>query len=143
MDNIVMGDVGKSADVDVIKNKRLLTVEGLTDNSIYLLDVKGRGKDNIQVLYSMGGGAFVNSFSGLLTTFSISGIHLMGCDGSKGKPGYVKFFNKRKISKGKATRLTFDGIVIEGYVLEVDFQSMEVEQGYGSSFTLQLLGRIK
>lgn len=125
-----------------------LTIDGLSDEKLWLVKINGGARPNYQLMYAISGEKFLNTFQQRLRIWNIQGVYaLADCDGpvdATGEPPFLKFYKEHNISAAaKLLRMAYSGTVIKGYLVELklgDFQQ-EVVDGY--QFNLQFLGIIQ
>ena len=132
-------EVGAYADDSPIR----MVVSGLTDENIWLTSLKGSVEPNYQIMYSIGADAYINSFNQRLSVWTITGIYIPKlCSGGSRKPGFVSLYNSKNITKTKATKITFDGITITGYIIRLTINDVMKQGIDGHIFSLDFLGRL-
>jgi len=125
-----------------------LTVEGLSpDEQVWLTTIRGTTSPNFQLMYAIGPDTFINSFNQKLTLFSIKGIYVTSdCGGAFtviGEPPFLSFYRRNNINSSvDAIKITFNGIVITGFLVKLDIGEFSKEGIEGHLFTLDFLGVI-
>jgi len=127
-----------------------LTVDGLVDEKLYLTSIRGEINPNYQLMYTIGRGQYLNSFSHRLSLFTIQGIYvLVDCNGpldNVGEPPFMIFYKKHNINtSSKSVRITFNNIVITGFLVKLSLGNYQQEgrgDVDGHMFTLLFLGAI-
>jgi len=127
-------------------NKKVrLTVDGLETADIWLTDVSGQVTPNYQILYSLGVKAFINAFNNRLGQFTITGIYIpdMCLNSGGGTPPFIDFYKKVQITQKTPAKISYDGISIQGWAIQMNLKSYSQNNIDGHEFTIQFLGRIR
>ena len=124
-----------------------LVVEGLPGELIWLTAIGGGVSPNYQIMYSIGARAFINTFNQKLSMWTISGLYIPGtCEGAQDpdrQPPFVTFYNERNIvNSDEPIRITFNNIVITGFLVNLEIQQYDQEGIDGHRFTLKFLGKM-
>jgi hypothetical protein len=125
-----------------------LTIEDFRNNELlWLTDIKGSTKPNFQLMYSVGKDTFINAFNQRLSVFQISGVHILNnCDGafnSSGEPPFLSFYKANNIiARTESLKISFENIVVSGFMIELEISSYSQEGIDGHRFTLTFLGSI-
>jgi len=124
-----------------------LTVEGLTDEALFLTSIRGNVTPSYQIMYSIGALRYLNSFSSRMSLFTISGKYVLAdCNGpldSNNNPPFMVFYKKRNINNSDAAiKITFNGIVITGFLVKLAIGNYNQEGIDGYDFQLDFLGII-
>ena len=135
----------KAVGVPDESSKTRLVVEGLTSEELWLTSIRGDIEPNYQIMYSLGAEVFLNSFQPKLSIFQIKGVYIFEVCGSKsdGEPEFMTFYRANNIGVADSPlRITFNTIVITGYLVKLmigEFSQGAIE---GHSFELQFLGML-
>jgi len=132
-----------------------LTIKGLTSEMLWITSLTGSVSPNYQLMYSIGAGAFLNAFNQRLSLFQLSGIHIaQACDNEQDPdddPPFLTFYKERNIviagakstnDLGTPTRISFNNIVIVGWVVKLDIGEYSKEGIDGHTFAMSFLGQI-
>lgn len=124
-----------------------LTIDKLDDDKLWLTKISGSVKPNFQLMYAIGSDKYINTFSQRLSVWPISGVYaLADCNGpidAVGEPPFLKFYKQHNISAAATNlRITFSGIVITGYLVELSIGDYQQEIIDGYQFNLSFLGAI-
>lgn len=125
-----------------------LTIDGLDDDALWLTSLRGEVKPNFQLMYAIDGGKFINTFRQRLSLWPIQGVYaLADCGGpidAVGEPPFLRFYNKHNISRAATNvRITFSGIVIIGYLVQLAIGEYQQEIIDGYKFNLTFLGAVE
>jgi len=133
------------AGVEDVKPARL-TVSGLDNEEIWLLDIKGGTTPNYQLMYSVGNEAFLNAFNQRFSIFTLSGVHILAtCEGepTQGEPPFLTFYkNNNIVSNATPVSVAYSGLTMSGYMVGLKLGSYNQEGIDGYQFTLEYLGKI-
>ena len=124
-----------------------LTIDKLDEDKLWLTKISGSIKPNFQLRYAISGQKFINTFQQRLSIWPISGVYaLADCDGpidAVGEPPFLQFYKKHNISAAATSvKITFSGIVITGYLVELSIGDYQQEVVDGYQFNLSFLGSI-
>ena len=130
-----------------------LVIEGFTENneSLFFNSLNGEQQPNFQMLYALGPGKYINSFSQRLSPYVIEGLYLTtGCEQQKetqAVPAFVTFYEENNIVartfRGDGPmRITFLGLVLEAYLIKLVIGSYQKEGIDGHTFALHVLAEI-
>jgi hypothetical protein len=124
-----------------------LTIDGLDDDRLWLTKISGGIKPNFQLMYAISGQKYINTFKQRLSIWPIGGVYaLADCNGpidAVGEPPFLEFYKKHNISAAATNlKITFSGIVITGYLVELAIGDYQQEIIDGYQFQLSFLGVI-
>jgi hypothetical protein len=125
-----------------------LTIEDFANNeNLWLTDIRGGAKPNYQLMYAVGSDVYLNAFNQRLAQFDIQGIHILNnCAGAfqtTGDPPFLDFYKDNNIiQRTNPLKITFEGIVITGWMVEVAIGAYSQESVDGHRFGLTFIGTI-
>jgi hypothetical protein len=124
-----------------------LTVEGLSNERLWITQINGQSVPNFQIMNAIGPEIYVNVFNHRLAPFNLAGIYVTAdCDGEveqDGEPPFLTFYKQNNIvQRTESIRITFNGIVIQGYMVRLSIGNYSQEGIDGHTFKLEFLGTI-
>jgi hypothetical protein len=144
-----MPPIFKQTEVSSLEDSKpvRLTVEGLTNERLWVTQINGQTVPNFQIMHAIGPEIYVNVFNHRLAPFNLAGIYVTAdCEGEveqDGEPPFLTFYKQNNIvQRTTPLRITFNGIVIQGYMVRLNIGNYSQEGIDGHTFKLEFLGTI-
>lgn len=131
-----------------------LVIDGLSaqNEQLYLNRIRGDIQPNFQLLYAIGPGKYINGFDQRLGPFAIDGVYVLtDCEGQQDtqtKPPFMTFYEENniltRVRNGQGPiRITFEGIVLEAWIVKLTIGDYQKEGIEGHAFTLNILAQLQ
>jgi len=138
------------------------TLPGIADLSdeFWITSIQGGIEPNYQVLYAFNRNVYVNAFTPRLSVFQLAGVYIpshVDCakkagaaDSSQKDPAFMRMYWEYNIvdanadpENQKLLTISFNHIVIRGFLIKVNIGEYDKANVDGHTFTLDLLGFVE
>jgi len=123
-----------------------LTIEEFDDPRLFVTNISGGSKPNYQLMYSLGDDIFLNTFSERLSMWDLQGLHILSdCNGNdvEGDPPFLKFYREYNIKTGLIVKMSFAGIVMKGFLVDMRIEDYNQNGVEGFKFYLKYLALLQ
>ena len=123
-----------------------LTIQGFTDEKLFVVKLDGGVKPNFQLMYAIGPGIFLNAFQQRMSVFNLEGLHILTdcvANVDTDEPAFFRFYKAHNIvSSTKMLTMAFNKITMTGYLIDLKIQNYNQDNVEGYLWNLQFLGWI-
>lgn len=123
-----------------------LTIKEFQHARLFVTNVGGSAKPNYQLMYSLGDSIFLNTFSERLSIWELQGLHIMtDCRGEDipGEPPFLTFYKQYNIKTEKIVNMSFAGITLKGYLIDMAIHNYNQNGVEGFQFSLKYLAMLQ